>query len=165
MKVKKKTIKNKNWFYGLVKFIGENSYRVFGPEDKETKEFFNYATKSSIFCVCTTGCTTKIEFKCEDFLVPEDQQVLITKEIKYDQSHGLPHLNSYFYAFIPNKNGEVVQVSLKDKFKEHIVEINDTHEDFYTLVSKFIPKNKKGSVSELYSKNKFPTVGMEVKDN
>ncbi|RJO63837.1 MAG: hypothetical protein C4540_06300 [Candidatus Omnitrophota bacterium] len=162
--MKKKIIKNKRLFEKLIDKIGENRYLVFDGRDPDTKELFPYATNSSKFLACTTGSSTQVCYFCEDIEVPEGYSVVIVKHTRYDESHAKPHRNTDFWAYIPHATGEIFQIPLEDKYKEHYVQMYEKTGVEKVLDINYWPENNAGPISELYSKCKTPFVKIKCRE-
>lgn len=162
--MKKKIIKNDRLFEKLIDKIGKNRYLVLYGRDPETKELFPFATNSSQFLTCSTGPSTQVSYICEDISVPEGCSVVILKHTRYDESHAKPHWNTDFWAFIPHAAGEIFQIPLGDKFKEHFVQIYEKTGIEKVLDINYWPENNAGPISELYSKCKAPSVKINCQE-
>lgn len=136
---------------------------MFDGSDDQAKEVFGHMVPSCQFLTCTTGTALdmQVAYLCEDFTVPAGQQIIIIKQRRQDlKKQEDLHLNTDFWALVPITKELILRISLEDKYNEHVIPLKDV-EKFLKL--DYWPKKESGTVKELYSEYKVPSVRLELK--
>jgi len=110
-----------------------------------TLPFQNYSCVVAGSGSTTSICTLK--FNQEEIIIPVGAQVIISRLLRFDNSHGEPHYNANDQLIFPTTNGNIFRLARNDAPDHYKKIINNTN--MLTIAEAYqLPESKYGPIAK-----------------
>ena len=146
----------------IIQSVGSLQYCIFNSGETMPVDIFsNQLQIENYNCVVAgTGCFTsdyRIELICaeqnkvQELIIPEGDEVVVIRLLRYDKNHGEPHYNANDQIIFPTKSGKIVRLFRKDA-PDHYIKIAENSGIVNIADAYNLPEEKNGPV-EKYNAN------------
>ena len=137
----------------IVESIGRFKYFLYEKAEILPGGFFSQISRLSDYtCVlagtgATTGTCTLRLLGTEEIIIPKNEQVIVFRLLRYDDSHGEPHFNANDQIIFPTQKGNILRLARKD-VPDHYIKIS-AESNMRTIAEAYkLPEEKSGPIEQ-----------------